>query len=272
MYRAIPIVGAIVALGLTSWAAPSPKQPPSMVQKLNQRANLDGVNDPKTTLNDVLDKLSKLYDVSFDISETAFKLEGLMAVGAIEVANPPIPAMKNAKLGRVLRKILSRVPAASGATFFVRSDYIEITTGAYHSQAIWGVYAGPHLPTVNVELEKCSLENAIHQLSEVTDFNVILDNRAAEKAKTSVSVRFRNTPLDTAVRLLADMSDLRSVHLDNVLYVTTKENAAALEARLEKEKTPTNPLDVDDSNQGEFKPRKGTGVSDIVPIKPKAGA
>src|SRR5205823_4860248 len=41
-----------------------------------------------------------------------------------------IPEM-NATLGTVLRKILARIPATSGATFLIRKDTIEITTGQF---------------------------------------------------------------------------------------------------------------------------------------------
>ncbi len=267
MYRAIVVVSVVVGLGVLSWAAPTPKQPPSMVQKVNQRANFDGVNDPKATLNDVLDKLSKLYDVSFDINEIAFKVDAVMDVGKTEIANPPIPAMKNVQIERVLRSILGRVPAPSGAVFSVRGDHIEITTGAFQKTEIWGSYRGPCLPLMNVVLDKVPLEDAVRQLADQTDFNILVDNRVGEKAKTLVSARLINTPLDSALRLLTDMSDLRSVQLDNVLYVTTKENAVALEARLEKEKGPVN----DDAPPEEVKGwRKGTGRLRI-PLPP-AGA
>jgi hypothetical protein len=272
MYRALGVVSVIVGLGVLSWAAPMPKQPPSMVQKVNQRANFDGVNDPKATLNDVLDKLSKLYDVSFDINEIAFKLDGIMEVGATEVALPPIPAMKNVQIERVLRKILGRVPAPSGAGYSVRGDRIEITTNTFQKVEIWGTYRGPYLPLVNVVLDKVPLEDAVRQLADQADFNILVDNRAGEKAKTLVSARLINTPLDSALRLLTDMSDLRAVHLDNVMYVTTKENAVALEARLEKEKGPVN----EDANPEDLNApprwRKGTGRGGIQIQLPPAGA
>lgn len=259
MYRALGVVGVIVGLGVLSWAAPTPKQSPSMVQKINQRINFDGVNDPKITLNDVLDKLSKLYDVSFDINEIAFRLDNIMAVGATEVAVSPIPTMKNAHLERVLRKILSRIPANSGAVFSIRGDHVEITTGAFQKAEIWGSYRGPYLPLVNVMLDKIPLEDAVRQLADQVDFNVVVDNRAGEKAKTLVSARLLNTPLDSALRLLTDMSDLRTVHLDNILFETTKENAAALEARLEKEKGPVNENDNPDGLNAPPAWRKGSG-------------
>jgi hypothetical protein len=242
-------------------AAPAPNPPLSVPQKLAQRVKFDGIDDPKIPLAEALEKLTKLYDVNFDINEKAFKFDNIMEVEKSEIAVTPIPAMKNVRLSTILRKILSRVPAPSGATYLVRSDRIEITTGTFQAPEIWGRYGGPHLPLVNATLAKSPLEDAIKELAEQTEFNVILDNRAADKAKIPVSATLRNMPLDTALRLLADMADLRSVHLDNVLYVTTKENAAELEARLEKEKVPVNPVD---DNSGDFSLRKGTGPGNLV--------
>ncbi|HEY7310326.1 MAG TPA: hypothetical protein VH643_13260 [Gemmataceae bacterium] len=265
MRRAPVAVSVVVGLAVLSSAAPAPKPPMSVPQKLAQRVKFDGIDDPKATLNDALNKLSKLYDVNFDINEKAFKFENLMEVGQTEIATPaPLGAMGNARLGTVLRKLLSRIPVPSGATYLVRGDHIEITTGTFQAQEIWGKYTGPHLPLVNATLEKCTLADAVAELAEQSDFNVLVDNRAAEQAKTPVSARLLNTPLDSALRLLADMADLRTIHLDNVLYVTTKENAAALEARLQKETIPANPMDDNSDNPGQYAPRKGSGRGTIV--------
>lgn len=261
MRRAIVVVCLFVGLATLISAAPAPAPAVSVPQKLAQRVKFDGIDDPKATLDEALDKVSKLYDVTFDVNDKAFKFENLMDVGKTEVASPAaIPAMKNVRLSAVLRKILSRIPVPSGAVYCVRADHIEITTGTFQAAEIWGKYGGPHLPLVNATLDKAPLEDAVKELSEQSDFNVLLDNRAADKAKTPVSARLLNTPLDTALRLLADMADLRSVHLDNVLYVTTKENAAALEARLEKEK---GPMEDNEPGNEPAKWRKGSGPGNI---------
>jgi hypothetical protein len=267
MYRALGVVGIIAGLGLVSWAAPKSTHPPSMIQKLNQRANFEGISNVRATLDDALEKLGKLYDVSFEIHEQAFKTDGLMEVGRTEIAQPtPIPEMKNARLSQVLRKILQRVPAPSGTTFLVRGDYIEITTGTFQSQAIWGNYEGPHLPLVNLVLDKRPLEDAVRELADLSEFNITVDSRAGGNVKTPVSARFLNTPLDTALRLLTDMADLRSVHIDNVLYVTTKDNAVALEARLEKEKATDNSEHPDATVPGHSGWRKGSGRDSLLPL------
>jgi hypothetical protein len=271
MNRAIAVVSVVIGLGFVSLAAPTPS--PSLVQKLNQRVKFEGFNDPKMTLGQALDKLAKLGDVDFEVNEKAFQGENIQNVLSTEITvGNPIPTMKNVRFRTLLRKVLARVNSESGAAFLLRDDTIEITTAAARAAEIWGEYTGPHLPLVNANLDKIPLENALKELSEQTGFNLVLDNRAAEKAKTTVSARLRNMPLDTALRLLTDMTDLRAVHVDNALYVTIKENAAALEARLEKEKMPTNPLDDQSENPGLYRPRKGTGPGMQLKPKPNAGA
>jgi type II secretory pathway component HofQ len=95
---------------------------------------------------------------------------------------------------------------------------------------------------VHTRFENTSLTEALRELSDQAGFNVVLDARVADKAKTAmVTARLNNTPLDTAVALLADMAELKPVLTDNLLYVTSRENAAKLEEqrRLKRESDPT---------------------------------
>src|SRR4051812_18066196 len=90
-----------------------------------------GFEDPKTTLQEALEQLAKRYGVEFDVNEKAFRYDQVNDVLKTEIANPtPIPEM-NTTLGSVLRKVLSRVAAPSGATYLIRRDQIEITTGYF---------------------------------------------------------------------------------------------------------------------------------------------
>jgi hypothetical protein len=286
-HRLVLAVAAVAGLALLAiaWAAPAPPAPEPLAAKFSKRVKFEGIDDPKATLSDALDKLAKQFDLTFDVNEKAFKFEQVMDVLKTEVANPnPLPPMKNVRLDTVLRKLLGRVPVPSGATYLIRQDHVEITTNTFVTPEVWGGVPNnvPRLPLVWATLDKVPLEDALKDLAEQADFNVLLDNRVAEKGKTPVSARLRNTPLDTAVRLLADMADLRPVHLDNVLYVTTKEKAAMMDARLKKEKgeagidpvtgQPLNPLDDNSPeglNQGAF--RKGGGRNIIINVAP-AGA
>jgi hypothetical protein len=243
-----------LAVLASAWSAPAPPPQPPLNVKLTRQIRFEGIADPKATLADVLQLLNKHYDLPFDVNEKAFAFEQVPDPHKAEVGS--LPAMKDVRLDTVLRKVLRRVPIASGATWMIRPDHIEITTGTFQAAEVWGPYKGPHLPLVSATLVQMPLDDALRELAEQAEFNVLLDSRAGDSSKTPVTARLRNTPLDTAVRLLADMAGLRSVHLDNVLYVTTKENAAALEARIEKDQGIT-PLD--DSEEAKGRIRKGTG-------------
>src|SRR5262249_49008258 len=75
---------------------------------------------------------------------------------------------------------------------------------------------------------KVKLCRALETIADTTDTNIVLDIRVKAKADTEVSANFTNVPLDTAVSLLADMADLAVVRRNNVLYVTSPENAAKM--------------------------------------------
>jgi hypothetical protein len=268
MYRAIGVVSVVVSLAVLSWAAPPSKSSLSLAQKMNQRVNFDGIDDARTTLSDALEKVSKLYDVSFDISQKAFESEDLKDVERTPIAETPIPAMKNVRLSRLLRTILRRIPAPSGATYNVRNDHIEITTNNVQRAEIWGNYRGPFLPLVNATFDKLPLEEAARELADQAEITVLVDRRAAEQSKTPVSARLLNTPLDTALRLLSEMANLRTVQLDNVLFISTEENANALEERLKQEEGPKD-------DQAPESPlgtgwRKGSGRLTVIPQGPGA--
>ena len=243
MHRRAAVWALVVtlAVGGWTWTAPAPAgvrdRGDELADALARVVKFSGFDDPKTTRVEALDNLAKRYDLSFDVNEAAFKFEMLPEVLKTEIAQPnPIPEM-NATLGAALKKVLARVPVPSGATYVIRRDTIEITTVEALRKEIWGEnYRGPMLPLVRGNFEKLPLQDALRELAHQAEYNVVLDSAVDEKvAKTPVTAKLRNAPLYTAVRLLADMADLRAVQAANVLYVTTPDKAEALRARLKAE-------------------------------------
>jgi tetratricopeptide (TPR) repeat protein len=118
----------------TTFQGEIPRAVYEMEDSLTRTVNWQGIDDPKTTLAEALDVLHKQYpQLNFDVNEKAFENENLKDVLKTEVASPnAIPPMRTT-LGTVLRKILARVPVGSGATFLIRPDRIEITTGTFAS-------------------------------------------------------------------------------------------------------------------------------------------
>jgi hypothetical protein len=199
-----------------------------MEAKLKATAAFPGVDDPKATFSDVLDQLAITHAIVFRVNDRAFRLDGLADVPAIPVVGggTPLPRLKGVSLNTILRKVLSRIPNPSGATFINRGDGIEITTGdAFKAAVFLGSEQEGPLPLVCAEITKQPLDDTLKDLADEYGFNIVLDARAGEKAKTAVTGEFNFVPLDTVVRILADMANLKPVRLDNVLYVTTKENA-----------------------------------------------
>lgn len=221
-------------------------------RQLSTVVDFKGIEDARATLSDALDALSKRFSLTFDINEAAFKeaepkkKEGLTErlarliqrrprpqaepkkeVGGTEIANPtPIPEM-HTNLGRILRKILTRLPAS--ATYIIRDDVIEITTTEAVRKEFFAdrpSMSGPLPPLVSGAFDKVPLETVLKELNAYG--NVVLDVRGSEEAQAPVTADLANVPLDTAVRMFADMAGLKVVSLDNVLYVTSVENADAL--------------------------------------------
>ncbi|HEY7158436.1 MAG TPA: vWA domain-containing protein, partial [Gemmataceae bacterium] len=115
----------------TSFGADMPARGIELQHLLSQPVKFGGYEDPKITLNEALEQLAQRYNLSFDVNEKAFKFENINEPGKTEIASPdPIPAM-HTTLSTVLRKVLSRIPVPSGATYVIRRDVIEVTTGTF---------------------------------------------------------------------------------------------------------------------------------------------
>ena len=88
---------------------------------------------------------------------------------------------------------------------------------------------------LNVRTNQDVIE-ALEAIAHATGFSILVDCRVGDKAKTRVTANLRDAPLLTAVRLLADMAELKSIEVDGALYVTSKDNVESLKKDLEEEK------------------------------------
>jgi hypothetical protein len=253
MKRISITLAAVLCLCVRGWGDPVPDR--DVVVERNSQL-LDflrgpipkfmGYDDPKTTLQEALQDLMDRYDVTFHVDEKAFSKESVERVLDVFVAQPRIPPMRNIKMSLILEKILGHIPVESGARYIVRDGAIVITT----TKAVREMCRIPEgrelLPLIHGQYEKRVLEDVLGELSFRSDMNIVVDARAAEKAKGTVTAKFTNVPVDTAVRVVADMADLKSVMLDNVLYVTTRENADRLQAEEERKAAVAKPKDAPD--------------------------
>ena len=84
---------------------------------------------------------------------------------------------------------------------------------------------------ISVDLEKMAFADALKQISRQTGVNLLLDTRVEKEAAAKVSLQMEDVPLETAVRLLAEMAGLKPVKVGNVLFVTGKANANEMVVR-----------------------------------------
>lgn len=234
-YTAVCVAVVLGGLMLRGTAAGADVPPPVQTrQSLSESIRYAGLDDPKATLDEALSQLAKTnkrLHLNFDLNENAFRDDKLVDVQKYEIANPnPLPPM-DTSLDTVLRKILSRLPAKSGATYVIRRDgAIEITTQKAAREEFYrrGI-TGPLPSLVVAVLVDQPLDEALRILTTQTHANVVLDPRALKgMTKTSVTAELINVPLDDAVRLLADMVGMQAVYVGRVLYVTNPQNARQL--------------------------------------------
>lgn len=93
-----------------------------------------------------------------------------------------------------------------------------------------GVIARQLRQRVTVDCDGAAFGAVVKQLAADTGANVVLDPRLGEKATKAVTLKLDEVPLETAVRLLSEVADLRAIRMSNVLFVTTPERAEKLRA------------------------------------------
>jgi hypothetical protein len=182
-------------------------------------------------LKEALSYLSERYEVPILVNTEAFKND----LNCTEVENQPVklPKMVAIRMGKVLGLLLGQVEGI----YVIRADYIEVTTAARVRAELKKEGEAKTLPSlVSAAFDKRPLGEALRVLEDWGDCNIVLDARTADKGKAPVTATLNNVPVETAVRLLADMADLKAVTIDNVYYVTTKENAKSLEEEQEQKR------------------------------------
>lgn len=198
-----------------------------MRAKLSRPISLEKGFPESTSLREVVEFISDRYDVLILVNEARFQEVNGEAVNEARVK---LPRMMNTELGTILQLVLAQIHAG----YLLHSNYVEMVPLVCAYPKAWK-QRRDLAPVVLADLTGRPLEEALRELADTSGINVVLDARAGGKAKTIVTASLNNVPIDTAVLILADMVDLRPVALDNVLYVTSKENAEQLLAWQEKQ-------------------------------------
>lgn len=214
-----PFRRLLAAVVLTGLAVPALSAAPAAPGKGDNpvaatRKVLDEVGDmsyQQRTLTDVLTDLKERLKI-------AITLDPVVTQFGI---NPNLPtvtvSLKQVKLRDGLRAVLAPYNLRFG---LVREGlYVSTEEGLLIRQV---------RQRVTVDCDGTPFATAAKQLAAETGANVILDPRLKDKAAAAVTLKLDDVPLETAVRLLAEVGDLRVVRMNNVLFVTTPERAEKL--------------------------------------------
>jgi hypothetical protein len=203
---AVAVLAATPALATA--AAPAPAAPAKAENSLAAvRKALDEVGDMNyqaRSLNDVITDLKEKSKIPVIIDNAIYQF-GLDPSQPIVNVN-----LKQVKLKDGLKKALEPFNLKFGLTaegLFISTEEAVITRQLRQR--------------VSVDCDGTEFAAAIKQLAADTGANVTIDPRLKDKAKTPVTLKLDDVPLETAVRLLAEVSDLRAVRMSNVLFVTS---------------------------------------------------
>jgi hypothetical protein len=199
-------------------------------------ASIDKAID-NAPLKDILDILSDRYGLTFIINAQAFDQD--LGLRNLEDHMVRLPRMPGVTLQTVLRHLLSQVQS----TVLVRHDHLELVPPlrarceAYGNKdpgLLWKAGGRVGQPLVSVVCEQRRLDSVLADIARQAGCNVVLDARVSGREDLVVTASLLNAPTDTAVRVLAELANLKSVQMDNVFFVTTRELAAELQREEDK--------------------------------------
>lgn len=210
--------------------APQPQAQSKVRAALATPIQLRNGIDSNTPLKDALEYLSaRSKDVLIVINTQGFEAIGVQKVEETAVQLQGMP--RSLPMATVLQLLLRQVRGEDAhGTFLVREDHIEVTTTRHVDPQAW-IKQRNFAPIVAADFERVDLQEALKKLADQTGISIVFDRR---QETVPVTIRLRNIRLDTAVMLLADIADLQAVPMENVLYVTSKDNAKAIVAEQER--------------------------------------
>jgi hypothetical protein len=120
----------------------------------------------------------------------------------------------NEKASTILRRTLS----AQRLSYVILEDGVLITSedAAVHRQM---------RQRVSLDLTDVPLKKAARELARNHGVSLVIDPKVAKDTDTSVSLQVDDTTLETALRLMAEMADLKAVRMGNVIMITTETRA-----------------------------------------------
>jgi hypothetical protein len=179
-------------------------------------------------LQEILEKKGKQVQfvidvVSFEKENEAWKKEGFDPPPDVRETIIKFPQHpKRMNVGTCLRLALSKV-VTNNASYRIKRGLIVITT-------IERIQNPFFRERVSGNFKNVPLIKVLDELSDISGVSILVDPRIGKQVRTPINARFAQFPpwdgatLETALRLLTDMTELKYVPVGNAIYVTSPGN------------------------------------------------
>jgi hypothetical protein len=190
----------------------------------------------KEKFKDAIDVLSAkfLKKAPIFVDEAAFEKIGSKEGAVFDQEVYIQPVNGEIRVIDALNMILSQIrTSGSNGQALIRQGRIHVVPTEFAK--------GEHLLklTVALEAQEEKLIDILDELSDQTGASLILDTRAKQKGQTQLSLRLNgDVTLREAVRMVAEMADLKPVFMSTGVFITTPEHARIMEAELRITQSP----------------------------------
>ena len=264
MTRAWLVAAAVGWLAGAAGAAPVPAARADESACGKARAALDR----KVTLSAEGKSLTELVELLRDEAKADITLDtATLQQFGIDVTTPVLKVeAKGVKLREVLKTALAAQNLRCGAT----ADGLVISTDD-------GLLGRQLRHRIDVDAADRPLGDLLKGMAEQSGANVVFDSRGGKKLLDApVTLKADDVPVETAVRLAAEVGGYGAVRMGNVLFVTTAERADKLAAVADKPVGPANPnpvfpVPVEGVNPPPLPPAPGGAIPAVpepLPAKP----
>lgn len=214
-----------VVFGQNETKKPIESAPPASAEKI--RKTLDHVlllDYEGQSIEDAVRHLKEKTQIHFMVDHYALQSAGL------PLGEVPMQVSLKAN-GIKIRQALQRMLSPYGLTYVILDEGILVTTEEI------GVQRQMRQRTP-VDVKEVPLHKALRDVARKSGINLVIDPRVLKQAQAPVSLEVEEATVETAIRLLAELGDLKAVRMGNVLFVTAESRAD----KIRKEESPTQAL------------------------------
>jgi len=222
------IAALIAGFAASAMAAPVPApkgEGEPLVTKaraaLNVRVTIKAENK---SLTEVIDLFKEYAKTEIVLDTAAVQMMGM---------DPSTPAITFDAKDIPLKEALGKAFAASNLRYGVTASGLVISTDE-------GITIRQLRQRVSLDAEGKLFGDAIKSLMNESGANVVIDPRIAKKlADDKLTLKLDDVPLETAVRLAAEVAGYSVVRMSNVLFITSEARAEKMRPDADKPVGPT---------------------------------